>query len=81
MILKSGDVDIPHTNTQVFHELGTQGVLDTKTARKMAQAAGFRNVLSHQYGNEIDDEDVYNFLQEDLPLFHDYLDQVRDFLG
>lgn len=81
MILKSGDVDILHTNTQVFHELGTQGVLDTKTARKMAQAAGFRNVLSHRYGNEIDDEDVYNFLQEDLPLFHDYLDQVRDFLG
>ena len=46
----------------------------------MAQAAGFRNVLSHRYGDEIDDEDVYNFLQEELPLFHAYLGQVRDYL-
>ncbi|GAA0260483.1 DUF86 domain-containing protein [Haladaptatus pallidirubidus] len=80
MILKADGETIPPTNVQVFHELERQEILDTKTARKMAQAAGFRNILSHQYGNDINDEDVYNFLHQNLPLFHEYLGQVRDFL-
>lgn len=46
----------------------------------MAQAAGFRNILSHQYGNEINDRDVYNFLQTELPLFRAYLEQIRAFV-
>lgn len=60
MILMTESENVPNTNAEVFHELGSRDVLDAKTARRMAQAAGFRNILSHQYGNEIDDEDVYN---------------------
>lgn len=78
MILKASGDSIPNTNAQVFHELGGHDVLDAETAQEMARAAGFRNILSHQYGNEIDDEDVFNFLQQDLPLFYDFLKQVRD---
>lgn len=80
MLLAAESDSKPSTNAEVFHELGNRDVLDSKTARRMAQAAGFRNILSHRYGNEIDDEDVYNFLQQDLPLFFDYLEQVRDVL-
>lgn len=80
MILKADSENIPNTNAQVFHELGNRGVLDSKTARRMAEAAGFRNILSHRYGNDIDDEDVYNFLTHDLSLFYDYLEQVRDLI-
>jgi uncharacterized protein YutE (UPF0331/DUF86 family) len=80
MIIKADGKSIPSTNAQVFHELGDRDVLDAKTARKMGQAAGFRNILSHQYGNEINDEDVYNFLQQDLSLFYDYLEQVRNYI-
>gem|GEM_PF-4204377 len=43
----------------------------------MAEAAGFRNVLAHQYGTDINDEDVFNFLQHDLDLFGTYLRQIR----
>lgn len=81
MILNADDEPVPDTNAQVFHELERIGVLDADTARQMAQAAGFRNVLSHQYGNDIDDEDVYNVLQSELPLFRDYLEFVREYIA
>ena len=80
MILRAKDIDIPETNAQVFRELGERSIVDSDLAGRMAQAAGFRNILSHQYGNEINDRDVYNFLQEDLSVFRTYLEQVRSVL-
>lgn len=77
MLLRDRAGDVPDTNAQVFRELGDCGVLDADTATSMAQAAGFRNVLSHRYGTDIDHRDVYNFLQHELPIFRDYLRQVR----
>jgi len=53
---------VPNTNAAVIRELGATDILDAGTAARMAEAAGFRNVLSHRYGDAIDDEDVYNFL-------------------
>jgi uncharacterized protein YutE (UPF0331/DUF86 family) len=80
MILRAEGDDVPETNAQVFRELGTRSVIDQEIAERMAQAAGFRNILSHRYGNEINDRDVYNFLQEELPLFRAYLQQIREFV-
>lgn len=80
MILRAKGIDIPETNAQVFRELGERSIVDSDLAGRMAQAAGFRNILSHQYGNEINDRDVYNFLQEDLSVFRTYLEQVRSVL-
>lgn len=81
MLLRATTETVPDRNAQVFHELGSADVLDGETAQRMAEAAGFRNVLSHQYGNDIDDEDVYNVLQSDLPVFREYLEQVRECLA
>jgi uncharacterized protein YutE (UPF0331/DUF86 family) len=78
LLLRADGADVPETNASVFRELGDRGVLADDLAERMAQAAGFRNVLSHQYGAEIDDEDVFNFLQHELPLFRTYLTAVRD---
>jgi uncharacterized protein YutE (UPF0331/DUF86 family) len=72
--------DVPETNADVFRALGEHGIIDDDLADRMTRAAGFRNVLSHQYGNRIDDEDVYNFLQNELPLFQAYLEAVREVL-
>jgi len=80
MVLGANNLDVPETNAGVFHELGNRSMIDAAIAERMAQAAGFRNVLSHRYGNEIDDRDVYNFLQEELPLFRIYLEEVRSLL-
>lgn len=81
MLLRATDADVPETNAAVFRELGACGVLDEATAERMAEAAGFRNVLSHTYGNEIDDRDVYNVLQHELPVFRAYLEAVRAAIG
>ena len=77
LLLRANDADVPETNAGVFRTLGDRGTLDAETARRMAAAAGFRNVLSHQYGAEIDDRDVYNFLRDEVPLFRSYLEAVR----
>lgn len=77
LLLRADDADVPDTNAGVFCALGERGALDAETARRMAAAAGFRNVLSHQYGAEIDDRDVYNVLRSELPLFESYLEVVR----
>lgn len=71
----------PETNAAVFRALADENVLEDATAERMAQAAGFRNILTHRYGNEIDDRDVYNVLQEDLPVFRSFLREIRDALG
>lgn len=77
LLLRGVGADVPETNAGVFRELGRRDVIDRDLADRMATAAGFRNVLSHQYGDEINDRDVYNFLRTELPLFQSYLEAVR----
>lgn len=77
LLLRGAGADVPETNAGVFRELGRRDVIDRDLADRMATAAGFRNVLSHQYGDEINDRDVYNFLRTELPLFQSYLEAVR----
>lgn len=78
LLLRADGIEVPETNAEVFRRLGERDRLDEDTAHRMATAAGFRNVLSHQYGADIDDRDVYNFLQHELPLFRGYLEAVRE---
>ena len=53
--------------------------LDETTAESMAQAARFRNVLAHTYGDVIDDDVVYDAL-EDLKRYREFLVAVRAYL-
>jgi len=45
----------------------------------MAQAARFRNVLSHTYGYVIDHDVVYNAVQ-DLDRYRRFVRAIRDYL-
>lgn len=45
----------------------------------MAQAALFRNVLAHEYGNVLDHDTIYEALQ-DLERYRLFLSEVRDYL-
>lgn len=81
MLLAAEDVDVPDRNAEVFRALRTRGMLDDETTERMVTAAGFRNVLAHQYGTEIDDEVVFEVLQEDLDVFPRYLERVREELA
>lgn len=77
MVIRDEGGSVPKTNAAVFRRLAETGVLDDELGRRMAEAAGFRNILAHRYGSGIDDRDVYNFLQHDLDAFSAYLQQIR----
>lgn len=70
---------IPESNPGTMLALENEAVLSTETAAAMAQAARFRNVLAHTYGNAIDDNAVYDALQ-DLDRYRQFLREVRGFL-
>lgn len=70
----------PASNPESMHLLDEVGVLSTETADEMAQAARFRNVLSHTYGQIIDHDVVYNALQEDLERYRTFVVETREYL-
>jgi uncharacterized protein YutE (UPF0331/DUF86 family) len=78
MLLRSRDIAVPETNRDLFRRLETEALLDDTTADRMARAAGLRNILTHQYGADIDDEAVYTSLRNQLDVFEAYLTQIRD---
>lgn len=69
----------PASNPASMRTLGEMGVLSDTLAEAMAQGARFRNVLSHTYGDIIDDDVVYNALQ-DLERYRLFVRAVRDHL-
>lgn len=77
MVLSDRGVSVPDSNAGVFRALGECGVLDETVTSRMVRAAKFRNVLAHRYGPDIDDEDVYSSLRDDLDLFTAYLREIR----
>jgi uncharacterized protein YutE (UPF0331/DUF86 family) len=70
----------PESNPESMRRLDEIGVLSTGTAEQMAQAAQFRNVLSHTYGQIIDHDVVYNALQDDLERYRTFVVETRDYL-
>lgn len=81
LLCKELSGDVPEENAQKFAVLADRDVLSPETAERMTEAAGFRNVLAHNYGEDIDDEQVYRSLQTDLDWFPTFLRDVRDYLG
>lgn len=69
----------PASNPKSMRVLAQVGVLSTETAEQMAQAARFRNVLSHTYGQIIDHDVVYNALQ-DLERYRTFVVEIREYL-
>lgn len=67
------------SNPAAMVALNELGVFDSVTTAEMVQAARFRNVLAHTYGDAIDHDDVYAALQ-DLDRYRDFLHDVRAYL-
>lgn len=74
------DEPVPEVYADRMRALVGSGVLSAELGERMAATAGFRNVLAHQYGTSIDDELVYESLQ-DLARFHEYLTAIREYLS
>jgi uncharacterized protein YutE (UPF0331/DUF86 family) len=69
----------PESNPAAMRALADAGIVGESIAEPMAQAARFRNVLAHTYGNIIDHDVVYDALQ-DLERYRDFLVAIRNYL-
>lgn len=69
----------PASNPGSMRALEELDILSASTATQMAQGARFRNVLAHTYGDNIDQDVVYNALQ-DLERYQQFLVEIRDCL-
>jgi uncharacterized protein YutE (UPF0331/DUF86 family) len=75
MIISTEKLKRPDTYREVILVLGQHDILPEEFAKKLAPAAGFRNVLVHMYA-DIDLEKLYSHLQndiDDLELFAGYI--------
>jgi len=79
MLLRDIDGRAPDSNAAVMRQLAETDVLSAETAEEMAQAAMFRNVLAHEYGDVLDQDIVYDALQ-DLGRYRDFLYEIRAYL-
>jgi uncharacterized protein YutE (UPF0331/DUF86 family) len=75
MVISIEKLRRPDTYREVILVLGQRGILPEDFSRKLAPAAGFRNVLVHMYA-DIDIGKLYSHLQNDivdLELFAGYI--------
>jgi uncharacterized protein YutE (UPF0331/DUF86 family) len=75
MVISIEKLRRPDTYREVILILGQRGILPEDFSRKLAPAAGFRNVLVHMYA-DIDIGKLYSHLQNDivdLELFAGYI--------
>lgn len=79
MLLTDLDANVPAANPDTMRQLVSEGVLSPETGRPMAEACGFRNIIAYEYGTVIDDEMVYEALQ-DLSRYRAFLVDVQEFL-
>lgn len=66
------------TYRETFLWLADLGVCSKTFAEKIAQSAGLRNILVHDY-NDVDREILYKSIHSCLQDYHDYVRAVYDF--
>ena len=65
MIIKERNLRIPEEEKKSFDILAEEGMISAELAKKLKDAKGMRNILSHEYG-KIDDEIVFTSITEDI---------------
>lgn len=80
LLLRAMEETMPETYAQRFSLLEDHDVLSSETSERMRKAAGFRNILVHRYGDEIENKKVYEHLQTELQWLVRYLREIRDVL-
>lgn len=63
------------TSKQEIEALATAGILSPETGTRLEDAVGFRNILTHRYG-DIDHEVVHSILHEDLHWFETFQQEI-----
>ena len=70
----------PETYQEIIITLGKESILPMNFAEKISKMAGFKNILIHNY-LEIDRSLVYNYLQENIQDFNEFIKYILKFLN
>ena len=65
----------PTTYKEAIYVLGKEKILDEEFAKKFSEAAGFRNILIHDYV-KIDYKRLHSYLQNNLSDFHRFIKEI-----
>jgi uncharacterized protein YutE (UPF0331/DUF86 family) len=74
-IIGEEGLGVPGSMTEMLYLLEKHGYLNHDLTSKMVKAAGFRNLIVHEYG-KIELEQVYEIAQNDINDLNEYLKAI-----
>lgn len=80
-ILKEEGKSVPARRKQRITELETECVIKPSLAKRLRDSVGFRDVLSHTYGSIVNDQLVYEAMQNSLNRYVEFLAAVDLYLS
>lgn len=80
-VLAAEGESIPDRRKDVITRLERIGVLDDALCQKMHEAIGFRDVLAHTYGPIVNDDIVYDVLQNGLDRYVEFAETIHGYLS
>ena len=79
MVISKAGFRKPETYKEIIEILGEEGILPDEFAERFAEAAKLRNILVHMYA-EIDIEQIYEILQNNLDDFNDFARYIARYI-
>jgi len=79
-IVSEEGTGVPGSVNEMFYVLEDKGYLSSDFTEKMVKAAGFRNLLVHEYG-KLEQEQVFKIAQSDINDLNEYLRAIFSKLG
>lgn len=79
VIISVSGKEKPDTYREIMLKMSDLGVVSEKFSKKLANMAGFRNILVHDY-TKIDEEIIINILKNDINDFIKYTVDVRNWM-
>lgn len=65
LFIKEKEFSYPKDDVEAFFVLAEKNIISEELARKLKEAKGMRNVISHEYG-KVDDSLVFEAISEEL---------------
>jgi uncharacterized protein YutE (UPF0331/DUF86 family) len=72
---------LPEKRKDKITALAEEGIIEEALAERLRAAVGFRDVLAHTYGPIVNDDIVYDALQNDLERYVDFVEAVDRYLN
>lgn len=72
---------VPDRRKDIVAAVAEEEIVDEDLARRLRAAVGFRDVLAHTYGPIVNDDIVYDAIQNDLGRYVEFVDAVDEYLS